>query len=146
MSRITSNDNPATQRTKLAKIVVLAIRELMTQETPDEQSKDLVATIIMALSKIHDLVDRTALAWEKRDYWNKADRFRLDWEWAVIQRDVLLDNLQGANWQNIAKSCLFIGEKLKTIQISSRSKKPIEYKGAWKELQAHLEKKTGHSI
>ena len=140
MSRIVSNDNPATQRNKLAKIIVFSIRELMNQEKPDDRSEDLVATIIMALSKIVELVERTSVAWEKRDYWNKADRFRLDWEWAAQQQDVLLDNLQISNWQNIAKSCMLIGEKLKDVQIGTRTKNNIDYSGAWKELKARVEK------
>ncbi len=39
------------------------------------------AFIFAHLKAISNSVDQTALAWEKRDYWVKADTFRRQWSW-----------------------------------------------------------------
>ena len=82
MSRIINPDGAGKERTRLTKEVVLAIRELMRQTQPDEHSRDLAAFIILALEQINSTVETSVVAWEKRGYWVKADRYRMDWIWA----------------------------------------------------------------
>ncbi len=36
----------------------------------------------LALEEINSNIDKSVEAWEKRGYWVKADKFRLDWEWS----------------------------------------------------------------
>ena len=38
--------------------------------------------MVLALEEIAVSIDVSVQAWEKRDYWVKADRFRMEWEWA----------------------------------------------------------------
>ncbi len=61
---------------------MLAIRQLMKQSQPDDSTRDLAAYIGMALIEIGETIDISVQAWEKRGYWVKADRFRMEWEWA----------------------------------------------------------------
>ncbi len=70
----------ATLRNRLSRSIVLAIRNLMGQAAPDSSSLDMAAFIVLALESIIQSVDESASAWEKRDYWLKADQFRREWE------------------------------------------------------------------
>ena len=54
----------------------------MKQKEPDAHSYDLVAFIALALLEIDANIEKTVAPWEKRDYWVKADRFRMQWGWA----------------------------------------------------------------
>ena len=45
-------------------------------------SRDLAAFIAISLEKIFETVETSVVAWEKKGYWVKADRFRLEWEWS----------------------------------------------------------------
>ncbi|PKN87371.1 MAG: hypothetical protein CVU46_04580, partial [Chloroflexi bacterium HGW-Chloroflexi-8] len=95
MSRVINPESSGKERTKLTKTIVKAIRELMVQKEPNKLTKDLTAYISIALMEIHKTVDVSVEAWEKRGYWLKADKFRLDWEWTEIfsvqMRDSLLN-------------------------------------------------------
>ena len=81
MGRVINPDSSGKERTKLTKSIVKAIRQLMNQSRPDQITKDLAAFIAIGLQDIYLTVDVSVEAWEKRGYWVKADRFRLDWEW-----------------------------------------------------------------
>ena len=82
MSRVINPNAPGKERNRLKRATALALRELMVESEPNEKTRDLVAFITLALEGISETVDVTTTAWEKRDYWIKADRFRLEWEWA----------------------------------------------------------------
>jgi hypothetical protein len=82
LGRVINPDAVGKERTQLMRSVVLALRELMQQNTIDPMTRDLAAYLALALLAIDETVDTTATAWEKRDYWLKADRFRMEWSWA----------------------------------------------------------------
>ena len=54
----------------------------MRQKEPDKTTKDLVAFVILALREIAAGIEKSVTAWEKRGYWVKADKYRMDWEWS----------------------------------------------------------------
>ena len=76
MTTIRGNESGTTLRNRLSKSIVQALRLLMQKPAPDAESRDLAAYIVLALEKIAESVETTASAWEKRDYWLKADHFR----------------------------------------------------------------------
>jgi hypothetical protein len=69
------------QRHKLRRTIAEALRRLATKPVFDRESLDLSALIVFSLRRLEEGVEQTATAWEKRDYWLKADRFRREWEW-----------------------------------------------------------------
>ena len=82
MSRVINPDSAGKERTRLTKAIVIAIRELAKQSEPDMEARDLAAFISLALQTIAEGIDVSVAAWEKRDYWIKADHFRMEWAWA----------------------------------------------------------------
>ena len=82
MSRVINPESAGKDRTRLSKAIVLAVRELAKQKDISEETKDLAAFIALALRTIADGIDASVVAWEKRDYWVKADRFRMEWMWS----------------------------------------------------------------
>src|SRR4030067_1216440 len=96
MSRIVQIDGVGKQRTFLTRSILQAIQELMRQQEINLKTKDLAAYIVLALQEVHETIQSTGAAWEKRDYWLKADRFRMEWEWTgslsdQLERAVLSD-------------------------------------------------------
>ena len=87
MSRVINSESAGKDRTRLTKVVVIAIRELLRQKEPGDLSRDLIACILMSLDGIYETVDASVEAWEKRGYWLKADRFRMDWQWTKLLAD-----------------------------------------------------------
>ncbi len=81
MSKIINTESAGKNRNLLVKSVVVALRELLKQTDTGEETRDITAYISIALKSIADTVDESVAAWEKRGYWVKAERFRMDWEW-----------------------------------------------------------------
>jgi len=98
-------------------------------------SKDMAAYIVLALREIHDTVETSVVAWEKRGYWVKADRFRLEWEWSQTLSDKLYQALMTDDWAAMAMLLAQIAQKLNKEQIPARHRMGTPWVGAWKLLQ-----------
>ncbi len=81
MSRLIKTDTVGKQRTQLIKAILIAIRELAAKKQIDDEARDMAAFLSLALTKIYSTIDESVRAWEKRDYWIKADQFRMQWAW-----------------------------------------------------------------
>ena len=81
MSRIIATESVGQQRNRLRRTIAEALRRLAIKPAFDQESLDLAALIVFSLRRLEEGVEQTATAWEKRDYWLKADRFRREWEW-----------------------------------------------------------------
>lgn len=135
LSRLINPDAAGTQRTRLSKSIVLALRELMRQPEPNEAAHDLAAFIALSLLEIRDGVEVSVIAWEKRDYWIKADRFRMDWEWTGRLGKGMSDAVLGGDWAQVALISAQIGQKLNTIKIAEKHRLGTPWVGAWKRLK-----------
>ena len=102
MSRIINPDSAGKERARLTKGVVLAVRELARQTNPDTESRDLAAFIALALDSISQTIEVTVAAWEKRDYWVKADKFRMQWAWSGIYSDKIKEAVMNDDWGKVA--------------------------------------------
>ena len=102
MSRIiNTKGNPTTQRNRLRRSIAEALRRLMEKQGFDSESKDLAAFIVFALREIAEGVNQSAEAWEKRDYYMKAERFRRDWEWCGPMERLLTTALIYEQWNEL---------------------------------------------
>ncbi|MBN2502338.1 MAG: hypothetical protein JXB38_16255 [Anaerolineales bacterium] len=136
MSRVINTENIGTQRNRMCKGVVLSIRELMSQTKPDSKSRDLVAFIALSLEAIADTVEKTVIPWEKRDYWVKADRFRMEWAWAGKYAKLMRKAALDEDWPEIAMIAAQVGQQLSNVKVSPRHRMGTPWVGAWKKLTA----------
>lgn len=136
MSRVINPEGAGKLRTQLSRSIVLALRELMRQAEPDTNSRDLAAFIIMALNEINQTVETSVAAWEKKGYWLKADRFRLDWEWAGRQSENMRKALLADDWATIAMSAAQVAQKLMNVDVPVRHKLGTPWVGAWDQLRS----------
>jgi hypothetical protein len=136
LSRIISTESGTRERTRLSKAVVKAIRILAQQEKPDDESRDLAAFIAIACEEMYKSVETSVLAWEKKDYWVKADRFRMEWEWcnrsSASMRKAVLTN----DWGTVASTSGLIAQKLMKVQLAPGARVGTPWIGAYKVLKA----------
>ena len=121
-------------RTRLTKAIVLAIRELTKQQDVTQETKDLVAFIVLALKTISEGIDVSVLAWEKRGYWVKADRFRMDWMWTAQYGDKLKLAIFTDDWGTIAMTIPQIAQKLNKVEVSNNHRLGKPWEGAFRQL------------
>ena len=134
MSRLIKTDTVGKDRTRLTKSVVLAVRELAKQKDVTPEARDLVAFIIMALHTIAKGIDESVAAWEKRDYWIKADRFRMEWLWTGQYADKMKVALFTNDWGTIAMLMPQIAIKLNKIQIAENHRLGKPWEGVYKRM------------
>ena len=139
MSRIINPDNAGKERRRLTRSVVLAVRQLAQQSEINNDTRDLAAFIALALIAISKTVEISITPWEKRGYWVKADRFRMEWTWAGIYGKSMARAVQADDWAGIPQIAAQIAQKLITITIPKRHRLGTPWTGAWKALQAHWE-------
>ena len=135
LSRLIKTDTVGKDRTRLTKAIVLAVRELAKQKDVTNEAKDLAAFIALALQTISDGIDESVAAWEKRDYWVKADRFRMEWMWAGQTADKMKTALSEDDWGTIAMLMPQIGSKLNKIQVSDNHRLGSPWAGAYKRMR-----------
>ncbi|MBV6394760.1 MAG: hypothetical protein HFACDABA_00327 [Anaerolineales bacterium] len=135
MSRVINLDSAGKDRTRLSKGIVLAIRELAKQSEPTAYARDLAAFIAIALQTIADGIDTSVAAWEKRDYWVKADRFRMEWMWAGTTASKMKAAVQADDWAVIAALMPVIAGKFGKIKVSDNHRLGKPWLGAYASLR-----------
>ncbi len=139
MTTIKGNESGAVIRSRLSKSIVKALRLLMQKQEPDAESRDLAAYIVLALEKIAESVETTASAWEKRDYWLKADRFRQEWAWCEARSQALAEALRADDWASVARELALIGQTLSGVEVSANNRLGKPWIGAWEKFSERAE-------
>ncbi len=134
MSRVINSESAGKDRTRLTKVVVIAIRELLRQKEPSDLSRDLIACILMSLDGIYETVDASVEAWEKRGYWLKADRFRMDWQWTKLVADQMRPMVLSENYGELIPLMVQVLQSLDSVKVSENHRLGTPWTGAWKEL------------
>ena len=134
LSRVINPDGAGKERTRLVKSIVLALRELMRQTEPNEASRDLAAYIALALIEIDETVETSVGAWEKKGYWVKADRFRMDWAWAGRLGKQMRQALLTDDWASVAMAAAQVGGKINNVEVPARNHLGTPWVGAWQKL------------
>ena len=137
MSRLINPDSAGKERTRLSKAIVLSIRELAKQKDITSETKDLAAFIALALQTISEGIDASVVAWEKRDYWVKADRFRMEWMWTGQYAEKMKSAVLKDDWATIAMLMPQIAQKFGKIVVSENHRLGKPWIGAYLQLNGN---------
>lgn len=136
MTRIIKTTTPGKERAALSKAIVITVRNFMRQQEPDNETDDMVAFIILALMEIADGIDKSVAAWEKRGYWVKADKYRMEWLWTGELASKLKTAFDTQEWEKVASLLIEIMTKFNNIKVSDRHRMGKPWIGAYKEYQS----------
>lgn len=135
MTRIIKTSTPGKVRATLSKAIVITIREFMRSQDPNHDTEDMVAFIILALREITAGIDASVAAWEKRDYWVKADQYRMAWRWTKPLSDELADRFEKRDWSQIADTLMTVMTHFSDMKVSDRHRMGKPWVGALQEYQ-----------
>jgi hypothetical protein len=135
MSRVINPESAGKDRPRLVKAIVLAVRELAKQSQVTQDTKDLAAFISLALKSIAEGIDVSVAAWEKRDYWVKADKFRMEWMWAGQYAEKMKKAVLADDWGTVAAVSIQIAQKFSKVAVSDNHRLGKPWVGAYKQLQ-----------
>ena len=134
MSRVINPESVGKQRTQLSKSIVLALRQLARQTDTNGETRDLAAFISIALQAISEGIDSSVAAWEKRGYWVKADKFRMEWAWSGSTGERMKTALLAEDWPSIAMLAAQVGQKLSKVQVADNHRLGKPWIGAYERL------------
>jgi hypothetical protein len=135
LSRVINPESAGKERTRLTKGIVIAIRELAHQTEPCVEARDLASFIVLALTVIAGTIDISVAAWEKRDYWVKADRFRMEWAWCGPYADKMKQATLKDDWGSVAQIAALTAQKLSKVTVPAGHRLGRPWQGAWEELR-----------
>jgi hypothetical protein len=131
MSRVINTDGPGKRRNQLMRTCAELLRRLSQKQDIDSDSKDMLALLTYCLREIESGIDESALAWEKRDYWMKAEEFRQRWRWAGTLAGELEGLMKVANWHDIPVFMIKLLPHFSDIKINKYTRKETLWQGCY---------------
>jgi len=142
MSRVIRVDGPGKLRTTLMRTGAEVIRHLSQKTEVDDEARDLAALLVYCFREIDDGIDETVRAWEKRDYWVKAERFRMRWSWAGLAASRLERIVAEDRWEQLPPALIELLPQFEDIKIAKFTRKPSLWRGAYDRLMKEQVKKS----
>lgn len=136
MGRVINPEPAGKERNRLVKEVAAATRQLLRQSQVDTTTRDLAAFIGSTLVQVAGTIDKTVEAWEKRDYWLKADRYRMEWMWTERLGVRMQKAVLGEEWGEVASIAAQVAERVGKVEELKRTSEEKPWAGAWQWLSA----------
>lgn len=134
MSRVINPNTPGKERNHCRRTIAELLRRMSQKPEVDADAKDMAAAIVYMLRQIHETVEQTTVAWEKRGYWMKADRFQREWEWARESAANLDDVMRNEAWDLLPGMLAELFPRFADVQVKKMTRSPSQWRGAFREL------------
>ena len=135
MSRITNIDGtPAAQRNRLRRSIAEILRRMSAKSAIDGEAKDMLAFIVVGLRLIDESIEKSCAAWEKRDYFLKADQFRREWTWLAPTADRLEDLVVTEEWSLLPTELAGLAARFSDVKINQMTKPASLWQGAYQKF------------
>ncbi len=134
MGRVVNIDSPGKNRNKLMRTAAELLRHLSQKTTLDDDAKDMAALLVFCLREIEDGIEGSAMAWEKRDYWIKAEQLRQRWAWAGNGAASLETMIRYERWESLPGIMAGLFEHFADIKITKFTRDASEWLGAYERL------------
>jgi hypothetical protein len=120
MGRVINPETAGKERSQLSKAVQYLCQQLSEHAVWDAPTVERAAYVVLCLREIGQTVEVTVAAWEKRDFWVKAEKFRQEWGWAARRGSALQKALLTNDWAAARVQVLGILQQLSTSQLPKR--------------------------
>ncbi|MCC6801799.1 MAG: hypothetical protein IT319_02855 [Anaerolineae bacterium] len=130
MGRVINTDSTGKNRNQQMRTGAELLRLLSQKPSIDDEAKDMVGALVYALREIDAGIDSSAAAWEKRDYWMKADELRVRWEWTGRMADQLAALVYENRWDDLPPMMVKLFPYFNDIKITKMTRKADAWVGA----------------
>jgi hypothetical protein len=134
LGKIIHTTNASTQREQSIRMIAFVLPEFSKALRTEEEALDMGAFVFAHLKTITNSVDQTALAWEKRDYWVKADAFRRQWAWVDKPSHVLEECLRRKDVPSLARTLQELSHILPPPKTAQKKMRTTPWSGFWKNM------------
>jgi hypothetical protein len=135
MSRIIKPQNGYRIRDKALSLIGKAIND--SEKTNNlEDMLDIASFIAFSLEEISQSVQDTSAAWEKKDYWVKADQFQADWSWVERVKSRLVEGIRERDLQKIGEVYQELKKNRKILEGMIKAKRKIDYAASYERFKS----------
>jgi hypothetical protein len=135
MSRIINTSSPGKRRNQLRRTIAEMLRRLMLKRELDPEAKDMAATLVFALRGIAETIDESTVAWEKRNYFLKADRFRRRWEWVTVHAERLHNLVVDDHWEQLPQELATLAAYFSDVRVIKLTRPPSTWQSNYRLLK-----------
>jgi hypothetical protein len=146
MSRVVKIDGPGKLRSQLMRTAAEVIRQLSQKAELDEEARDMASLLVYCLHQINAGIDDSALAWEKRDYWVKAEQFRARWAWAGRAAGELEQIILTDSWDQLPLVIAKLLPHFTDIKIIKLTRNATLWQGAYQRLLQDAASAGGQAV
>ncbi|MBK8027894.1 MAG: hypothetical protein IPK19_42595 [Chloroflexi bacterium] len=134
MSRVINTDSTGKQRNQALRTIAELLRRLSQKSEIDDDAKDMAAHLVVCLRDIDAGIDSSAAAWEKRDYWMKADELRMRWAWAGSMAAQIQQMVLEGHWQDLPTMMVKLMPRVSDIDVNKLTRKESTWRGSYSRL------------
>jgi hypothetical protein len=139
MGRVINTDGPGKRRNQNMRTCAELLRRLSQKNGIDAESKNILSLLVFCLRDIADGIDESTVAWEKRDYWVKAEEFRRRWRWTHERANDLEALILEERWDDIPMMMMKLLPHFSDIKVQKFTRGKDVYQGAYDRLLAEQE-------
>ncbi len=139
MSRVVNTNNQGKVRNQMMRTAAELLRRLSQKAELDDEAKDMVAALVFCMREIEDGIEASAEAWEKRDYWVKAEQLRQRWGWAAGTAVDLESMIRREAWDTLPALMAGLLGHFTDIKIAKFTRDASTWEGAFQRLHEKLD-------
>ncbi len=136
MGRVINTDSAGQQRSYHMRTAAELFRRLSQKDSLDTEAKDMLATLVFSFREIEGGIEQSAAAWEKRDYYLKADELRRRWDWTARAADDLQAILIGERWNDVPAAMARLFPHVSDVTVTKFMRKEKDWLGNYARLIA----------
>ena len=134
MSRVINPDSVGKQRNQQMRLAAELLRHLSQKAIIDDEARDMAAALVMCFKQIEEGVEDAMVAWEKRNYWNKVEQFRIQWTWVGLAAARLEQLVRTEAWDQMPPYLMSLLTHFSEITISKFTRGADAWQGAYARL------------
>jgi hypothetical protein len=134
MSRVVNLNTPGKTRSQHMRTAAEIIRRLGEKSEVDQEVQDMAALLVFCFREIEEGIEDSVRAWEKRDYWIKAERFRTRWAWSGRAAGELERIIRQGTWEQLPVVLVKLLPHFEEIKIAKYTRPPSLWDGTYQQL------------
>jgi hypothetical protein len=136
MGRVIKTDSSGKRRNQLMRTGAEILRRLSQKQQLDDEARDMAAALVFAFREIEEGIDASAAAWEKRDYWMKAEELRRRWGWPGHAADQIQNIIYNDAWHDLPPLIVKLLPNFNDIKITKMTRSESDWEGSYARLMS----------
>lgn len=134
MSPVINTDSTGKERNQLMRTAAEILRRLSQKTDIDSDVKNMLALLVYCFREIEAGIDQSAQAWEKRDYWVKAEELRQRWSWPGDTADQIQAMIFNEDWNRMPPLMVKLLPRFADIKITKLTRSEAMWEGVYDKL------------